>query len=646
MSERDPVIALLKELDRPLAPRPEFGDALRERVLAELAQQDGLRARRRLPRPRLPFPPRRRRAVLAGAVALAVAATAVTAILSSRPSPASALDVIHEARRAFVETPPFEATLRVDLNPTGSKGVVPKGATATVAVSYGGPERFRMQFVDEEPRLRAEDAAGTYGPGSYQVFDGRSIGSFDTSLRRKIFHSSPAPNGFRPLDFLSWNGGYPDWERICRGPDSEVLPDARIAGRDANHIRCGDFTGNSWELWIDRETGLMLKVVGQVGGDDFFFGLSTSAKGGFTVERLRYNPSFPAGTFEVAGPPGVPDYRGRIEAAMAKLPPFRAVFSVRSGARNHVDEVWWASDRSWRREVLVDRKPGTRGSGGAGSFFVWADGRMGIYNARDDTYERASSLDAGPDPMAELLPESLSSYSTARCPIVGYARIAGRAALHRRCTKALDIWVDSSTGIELRRRFGDFELRVRSIEYDPAFPPGTFRFDAPEGSKSARQVAKSPYYKTRLGPGKVAPNWRAELLGGDPFELADLRGKPALLLLVPDWCPAGDDVCDVFEPLQQAYRRSKDEVAIVWVDSPPAVNAERAREIVRHNHLTFPVVIDTNDTSRPTSASFESWKVQAWPFWLLLDSDGRVIEARLGPQTTAQLTELLAKARP
>jgi hypothetical protein len=37
--------------------------------------------------------------------------------------------------------------------------------------------------------------------------------------------------------------------------------------------------------------------------------------------------------------------------------------------------------------------------------------------------------------------------------------------------------------------------------------------------------------------------------------------------------------------------------------------------------------------------------IQGYPYWLLLDSHGRVIEARFGPQTVTQLKQLLAKAR-
>jgi len=627
VSERDPLAALLKELDHPVAPGAEFAEALLERLLAELEPAAGVPAAARARRPRI-----RSRRGLALAFALAVLGVAVAGVVLTRPQRASALDVIRQAQQAFAAAPPFRATLRLELNPDGSNPnrYVPRGATETVVVGYGGPTRFRAEIVAQRPRLRYGN-----GPGAYEVYDVRRIGTFDP--RTKTFSSSRAPSGFRPLEFLSWHGAYPDWERVCRGPNSKVLRGARIAGRDARHIRCGNFRGDVWELWIDRQTGLLLKIVGQVGGDDVFFGLgvTTSAKGGFEVERLRYNPTFPSGTFSLAAPAGALDYHARLQAALAKVPPFRAVFAARygrAGRATYVDQAWWLNERTWRRQVLFDRPRDPRGFRGAGSFSVWAHGRMGTYNAHDKTFSRSSTPDSGLDPVVPLVVAEESTYSAAGCPVVGHDRIAGRAATHHRC-KAGDVWVDSSTGIALRSRFADFELRVRSIEYHPRFPPGVFRFVPPAGSRNAQQLAHDPYYKTRLTRGKPAPNWQAAKLAGGPFHLRDLRGKPALLLLLPDWC--SDPACDVFGPLEQAYRNSKSKTSVIWVDfqGTPA----EAKKIARLNQLTFPVVVDHN------GSSIKAWAVQSFPYWLLLDAHGRVVEARLKPQTVDQLNQLLAR---
>lgn len=81
---------------------------------------------------------------------------------------------------------------------------------------------------------------------------------------------------------------------------------------------------------------------------------------------------------------------------------------------------------------------------------------------------------------------------------------------------------------------------------------------------------------------------------------------------------------------------SKGRAAIVWVDFDG--KADEARKIAHYQHLTFPVVFDTG-------AMTKAWKIQRFPYWLVLDSRGRVIEARFKPQTLAQLQQLLAKAK-
>jgi hypothetical protein len=180
---------------------------------------------------------------------------------------------------------------------------------------------------------------------------------------------------------------------------------------------------------------------------------------------------------------------------------------------------------------------------------------------------------------------------------------------------------------------------VRSIAYRPRFQPGTFRFAAPPGARSATQLENDPYYKTKLAPGKTAPNWSEPMLGGGTFSVAGLRGKPALLLIFSDTCSGGDPTCNVLPQLERAYQHLQGRVAVAWVDLQGS--AGEARKIVGHNHLTVPVVID----SGLHTAAIKAWHIQGYPYWLLLDSHGRVIEARLGHQTVAQLQQLLAKAK-
>jgi peroxiredoxin len=491
------------------------------------------------------------------------------------------------------------------------------------------------------------------------VSDGRRWGSFDPR-RPELFESGaavgPAVGGFAPLELLRWHGASPNWDRTCSGPDSKVLADARIAGRDTRHIRCGNSYGDVWELWIDRQTGLLLKIVGPVNGGDEFLGggISTSAKGGFEIERLRYNPEFPKGTFSVTAPPGAFDQAAREQAVLAKLPPFHAVFAVDNGRRagSYVGEGWWLDEHTWRSEALLDHQRGGNFTG-AGSFIVQAHGMLDSYDAHDDTYSRArDGLNGlvGGDPAQLLLdydrPGLPNPGSPVRCPIVGHERILGRETDHRRCARDVvyanphhktwatwEYWIDAATGLTLKSRLNGHDvLRVRSIEYGPHFPPGIFRFVPPPGSGNLDKLILNPYYKTKLARGKTAPNWHATTLAGKPFQLTDLRGKPTLVALLADWCPP---CINDFASLEQAYQHSNGATTVIWVDSEGG-GVQEAKKLARLNHLTVPGVFDEGAVKK-------AWGGGSVPRWVLLDSRGRVIEARLGPQTVAQLEQLLAR---
>jgi hypothetical protein len=257
---------------------------------------------------------------------------------------------------------------------------------------------------------------------------------------------------------------------------------------------------------------------------------------------------------------------------------------------------------------------------------------MSTYNASDRSYSRSRRVNTALDPALQLLPAAEQTYSPTSCPIVGHARIAGRATIHRHC-KLGDVWIDHTTGLALAWQFADFELRVRSIHYHPRFPRGTFRFAPPSGSRSAQHLANDPYYNTRLARGIAPPPWDASLLSGAGFRLADLRGRPALLVLVPDSC--SDPACDVFQALERAYRHANHQTSVIWVDLHGTPS--EARKIVRLNHITFPVVLDRR------AASVEAWRIQGYPYWLLIDAHGHVIEARLNRQSEAELERLLSR---
>jgi DNA-binding beta-propeller fold protein YncE/outer membrane lipoprotein-sorting protein len=296
MSAHDSVALLLKTLDRPVAPRPEFADALRQRLLAELPETNGHRAWR--PRFTLPPRPRRRRRVLAAALAIALITSALAAVLLSRPAPASALEVVQRARQQFLRLPPFEATI-VEKGPGVPGRIVYRRF-------YRGPNAWRSEYASVVPQ---GDGAHT---GDYYVWNGRFEGQYQANTNRFYFYPGAmvrkehreymATDDLDP-HFYFWPGAAVNkrlpadqyFKRRCK-----VLPNQVVAGREARHLACqyGPYgrldalKTSTISIWLDAQYGFILKIAWPTHGSLF------------EVRKITLNPAFPPGVFQVQAPPG------------------------------------------------------------------------------------------------------------------------------------------------------------------------------------------------------------------------------------------------------------------------------------------------------------------------------------------------------
>lgn len=596
---------------------------------------------------RLERPPRRprwaRRYALAAAAALLLLAALIGAFLLARPSEASASEVIEEAQRQFAEIPSFRATIFYDLNPEGALQELPKGATAVVEISYRAANGYRQELAEADPVL-----PHLGGPGSFYVWDGERLGVYRAG-ENEFTSFSPGPD-HEPLRELSWNAPYPNWEETCRLGGSEVLPDETIAGRPARHVRCGDFKGGFWELWIDRETGLVLKIVGQLGLDDFKLG--TSPKGGFEVTTIEYEPAFSPGTFTVAAPAGARDISAEREAVFARVPPLRATVATTVSRESvaeerpdysggdwvRVEALWYRDESTWRKEVREDSLADMEGLG-AGSFIVRNGEEKGVYYAQENAFSLEPDADGAAEALGGLVPELDAAYAAERCESAGTGEIAGRPARHLRCrygTKGnpiADVWLDAETGISLKLVTPDYRREVTSIEYDPAFDPDTFEFVPPPGAKSIEEVSSDAYRHTSLKQGEPAPAWSGPLVDGGSFELESLRGKPVLIFFWADWC---DKACfSSFPAFEKASKQWAGRVEFLSVDF--LGSAAEAKKIMEAGGYTFPVVDDS------AGKVGKAWGVESVPLWVLLDTNGRVVEVRIKSQSLEQLDSLMAK---
>ncbi len=277
---------LIAELDAPVEPRREFNESLLARL--ERALERPLPQSRRLPSIQNA---RRNVFYLAAALVVLVVATIVIAL----PMRASAASTIRQAQQDIARLSQVRATIRYDINPDGSAPqIAAPGTTADVELTYVRGVGYRQQLVGISGSI-----PGIANAGGFIVWDGTYLGSTWSSGGLFVIATRAE---FEPLRGVGWNSPYPDWEGICTRGGSELLADAVVAERAARHVRCGDLYGGFWELWIDRETGFMLKIQGALGRGDFKLG--TSAKGGFEVTRIEYSFEVDRSLFVVPTLPG------------------------------------------------------------------------------------------------------------------------------------------------------------------------------------------------------------------------------------------------------------------------------------------------------------------------------------------------------
>lgn len=246
---------------------------------------------------------------VAAVVAFAVFAAAGAFVLGrlrfgQSTAPAQAPDAIRQAQQSFATISTVRATveMRIAFNEELT-------ATAVLQVSYR-PPGYREELLGWE-ELPADITLGD--PGDVSVTDGRQASTPDADAGE-----GPLPVGFVPgRDFSPLGGPAPtevSWLDVCAAPGSMVLADQEVAGRTAWHLRCtgeGLDPSGPWDLWIDAETGTLLRVDGRIFAEVEFRPLGCFCTvTGFEMQTFEpdvvFNPSlFQVGAGRVDDPTGV-----------------------------------------------------------------------------------------------------------------------------------------------------------------------------------------------------------------------------------------------------------------------------------------------------------------------------------------------------
>jgi thiol-disulfide isomerase/thioredoxin len=123
-------------------------------------------------------------------------------------------------------------------------------------------------------------------------------------------------------------------------------------------------------------------------------------------------------------------------------------------------------------------------------------------------------------------------------------------------------------------------------------------------------------------------------LAGEMFSLAKLKGKPVLLDFWATWCGPCRKSRPVLEKIARDFKNS--DLVILGVNT--GEDREVVEAFLEKTPLEYPAVLSGE------SGILESYSVTAYPTFILIGRDGKIIANEVGFGGEDQLRELVGKA--
>lgn len=123
---------------------------------------------------------------------------------------------------------------------------------------------------------------------------------------------------------------------------------------------------------------------------------------------------------------------------------------------------------------------------------------------------------------------------------------------------------------------------------------------------------------------------------GTPYPLSTLRGKVAVVNFWATWCAPCREEMPAFSRLNDQFSSNGVQFVGIGIDS-----ADKVGQFAKEFAVSYPLVVG-NVTAIDLSRDFGN-SVQALPFTVVLDRDGRVAATRLGRYDEADLSSTLKR---
>jgi thiol-disulfide isomerase/thioredoxin/outer membrane lipoprotein-sorting protein len=208
-------------------------------------------------------------------------------------------------------------------------------------------------------------------------------------------------------------------------------------------------------------------------------------------------------------------------------------------------------------------------------------------------------------------------------------------------------WIDKKLGVDLQSTLTikmlmggrDIEMRQkivkRNIQIDQPMDEALFTFTPPPGAKEVKELnfSGSVAVKPDLA-GKPAPAFEVKSVGGETFSQAALKGKPVLLDFWATWCAPCRRSMPVLEKI--ALEQKDSDLVILGVNT--GEDPDVVDRFLKKTPFGYPAVLSGE------SGILESYQVTAYPTFILIGRDGKIMANEIGFSDESQLRQLIDKA--
>lgn len=212
------------------------------------------------------------------------------------------------------------------------------------------------------------------------------------------------------------------------------------------------------------------------------------------------------------------------------------------------------------------------------------------------------------------------------------------------------VWIDKKLSLDLKSvhtasynmtgpagqskfEVNDSSLKTHIVINGP-LPDSLFVFTPPEGAVEVKELTMFPKKTPSELIGKDAPAFELAGLDGKVYSLAALKGKSVLLDFWATWCvPCRKSMPQV----EEIYRAQKDRGLVVI-----GVDVEEERQTVEQFVKTAPFAYPI--TLSGESGILTSYQVTAYPTFVLIGPDGKIVAYEVGGAGPYAIMEKLAAA--